>query len=156
MSLDEAMGADGARQESYRAAARAAVAELDEIEAVTLALQARLAKLQTRARSLTSLLDALQEVVPDAATRPEPWAPAPPVDGHAADPTELPRRRRRRDAERVGDPLGDLTVRLGPRPTGGPDVTPEDVLRTGLADGRHAGPVPDVFAPLPADVEAWG
>jgi hypothetical protein len=66
MSLDEAGSADGARAESYRAAARAAVAELDEIEAVALALQARLAKLRTRARSLTALLDALQEVVPDA------------------------------------------------------------------------------------------
>jgi len=156
MSLDEAGSADGARAESYRAAARAAVAELDEIEAVALALQARLAKLRTRARGLTALLDALQEVVPDAVTRAEPWTPALPTDGDVRDPAALPRRRRRRDIEREADPLGDLAVRLGPQPTRSPGVSPEDVLRTGLADGRHAGPAPDVFAPLPADVEAWG
>lgn len=158
MSLDEAMGDGGARQESYRAAARAAVAELDEIEAVTLSLQARIAKLRTRATHLTSLLDALGEVVPDAARRPGAWEPPPLLDG-AADLGDLPRRRRRRE-EQAGDGrddlLGDLPVRVGPRPTPGPDLAPEDVLRTGLADGRHAGPGADVFRPLPADVEAWG
>ena len=155
MSLDEAMGADGVRGESYRAAARAAVAELDEIEAVTLALQARIAKLRTRAHSLTSLRDALGEVVPDAVKRPEPWTPTR-SNGDELDPAALPRRRRRRETEGHGDPLGDLSVRLGPRPTPGPDITPEDVLREGLADGRHAGPASDAFAPQPADVEAWG
>lgn len=163
MSLDEAMVDGGARQESYRAAARAAVAELDEIEAVTLALQARLAKLHTRAGHLTSLLDVLEDVVPDAARRPRPWEPPPLLDGGAADLPELPRRRRRREerpaerlGERPGEAIDDLPVRLGPRPTPGPDISPEDVLRTGLTDGRHAGPAPDVFTPLPADVEAWG
>lgn len=167
MSLDEAMIDGGARQESYRAAARAAVAELDEIEAVTLSLQARIAKLRTRATHLTSLLEVLEDVVPDAARRPRPWEPPPLLDGGAADLPELPRRRRRREerpgeraGERPGDGRGeaidDLPVRLGARPTPGPDISPEDVLRTGLADGRHAGPAPDVFTPLPADVEAWG
>lgn len=159
MSLDEAMVDGGARQESYRAAARAAVAELDEIEAVTLALQARLAKLRTRAGHLTALLDVLEDVVPDAARRPRPWEPPAVPDGGANDLSELPRRRRRRETgpgERPGDGVGDLPVRLGPRPTPGPDLAPDDVLRTGLADGRHAGPAPDVFTPLPADVEAWG
>lgn len=156
MGLDEAMSADGARGESYRAAARAAVSELDEIEAVTLALQARIAKLRTRAHSLTALLDVLRDVVPDAVARPEPWAPAVPVDDDDADAASLPRRRRRREPGQAGDPLGDLSTRFSPRPTPVPDVTPEDVLRTGLADGRHAGSTADLFAPVPADVQAWG
>lgn len=161
MSLDEAMSGDGgARQESYRAAARAAVAELDEIEAVTLSLQARIAKLRTRASHLAALLDVLEDVVPDAARRPRPWEPPALLDDGAGDLPELPRRRRRREERSAGaldgTALDGLPVRVGPRPTPGPDLTPEDVLRTGLADGRHAGPAPDVFTPLPADVEAWG
>lgn len=161
MSLDDAMGDGGARQESYRAAARAAVAELDEIEAVTLSLQARIAKLSTRATHLTALLDVLEDVVPDAARRTPAWEPPPLLDGAAdrADLAALPRRRRRRDERAEGDRdgvLDDTPVRLGPRATPGPDLSPEDVLRTGLTDGRHAGPAPDVFTPLPADVEAWG
>lgn len=156
--MDEAVGADGARGETYRAAARAAVAELDEIEAVTLALQARIAKLRTRAAHLTSLLDVLADVVPDAARRPGAWEPPALLDG-AADGGELPRRRRRREErtdERRADPLGELPVRVGPHPTPAPDLTPEDVLRTGLTDGRHAGAGADRFTPLPADVQAWG
>lgn len=165
MSLDEAMDGDGgARQESYRAAARAAVAELDEIEAVTLALQARIAKLRTRATHLTALLEVLEDVVPDAARRPRPWEPPALLpDAPAADAAELPRRRRRREerpdghaVESPGEVLDDLPVRVGPRAAPGPDLRPEDVLRTGLADGRHAGPASDLFTPLPADVEAWG
>lgn len=160
MSLDDAMSGDGgARQESYRAAARAAVAELDEIEAVTLALQARLAKLRTRATHLHSLLDVLEDVVPDAARRPAPWEPPPLPDGGAADLPELPRRRRLRE-ERAGDrldgALDDLPVRVGPPPAPGPHLRPEEVLRTGLADGRHADAASEPFTPLPADVQAWG
>lgn len=161
MSLDEAMIDDGARQESYRAAARAAAAELDEIEAVTLSLQARIATLRTRATHLTALLDVLEDVAPDAVRRPGAWEPPALLDdvaGRAGLP-DLPRRRRRREeltVDRRDGVLGDLPMRVGPRPTPGPDLTPEDVLRTGLADGRHAGPATDAFAPLPADVDAWG
>lgn len=156
MSVDDAMSADGARAESYRAAAAAAVAELDEIEAVTLALQARIAKMRTRATSLTSLLEVLRDVVPDAPTRPEPWSPTTHNGTGRGNLAELPRRSRRRENGQPKDELADLAVRVGPRVVDGPDITPEEVLRTGLADGKHAGPTPDVFTPVPAEVQAWG
>ncbi|KGM15503.1 hypothetical protein N867_07985, partial [Actinotalea fermentans ATCC 43279 = JCM 9966 = DSM 3133] len=54
------------------------------------------------------------------------------------------------------DVLDALPVRVGPRPTPGPDLAPEDVLRTGLTDGRHADAASELFTPLPADVQAWG
>jgi hypothetical protein len=156
MSVGEQTSADATWAESYRGAARAAVGELDEIESVVMALEARLVTLRSRARTLTALLDVLQQVVPDAVTRPGPYAPDGPRGG---DVTALPRRRRVRD--RAPSALDDLPVRLGAgtRPTGATAPSADDVL--GLAgDGGRAGATgpaarPDID-PVPADVEAWG
>lgn len=141
-------GGDEVRAETYREAARAAVGELDEIESVVLALEARLVKLRSRARTLQALLDVLREVVPDAATRPGPFAPS-----HAGDGVGVALPRRRRVRERPGDDLDDLSVRLGvgPRPTGAPAPSADDVL--GLTDdGRPrvvgTGAPHDVLGPL--------
>lgn len=158
MSLDEAMSADTSRGESYRAAAQAAVAELEEIDSVILSLQARVAKLRARAKTLNSLLDVMQDVVPDAARRPVPWAPTNQAAArNGENGVELPRRRRRREAD-TADLLADLSVRLTEdrTRTNGHDLTPQDVLRSGLTNGRHAGPVADDLTPVPADVDAWG
>lgn len=157
MSLDEAMSVDSARGESYRAAAQAAVAELEEIESVILSLQARIAKLRARAKTLDTLLDVMQDVVPDAARRPEPWVPSNHADakGGETNGVELPRRRRRREAD-TADLLADLSARLTEERTNGHDLTPQDVLRSGLTNGRHAGPVSDVLTPVPAEVDSWG
>lgn len=155
MSVSEGTSADVARADSYRAAATAAVSELDEIESAVLALEARIVKLRSRAATLTDLLDVLAHVVPGAASRPGPFAPAP-ADGDAS----LLPRRRARDA--VPTPLDELPVRLGggSRPSSAAPPSADDVL--GLAgDGRHSAPAArpvdplDPRWPLPADVERW-
>lgn len=149
---------DGAHAESYRAAARAAAAELDEIDAAIFSLQTRLAALQTRSRALTAVLDALAEVVPEAVERRRPWEPTTHESRERAD---LPRRLRRRDvrareaaqeaAREAEVPTADLlldsaTELLGPIPDPLPEPLPE--VRLGV--------VPDVFAQGRPDVQAWG
>ncbi len=137
MSVGHGTSADRTRQESYRQAAAAAVAELDEIDAVVMSLEARLVTLRTRARSLTALLDVIQEVAPDAATRPEPFSPRAAESG-----SSLPRRPRER--ERTPDLL-DLPVRVGSAP--GPSLDPDDLLPARPAP-RPAASVPGGHDPL--------
>ncbi|NLE70860.1 MAG: hypothetical protein GX609_02020 [Actinomycetales bacterium] len=151
MSADEGVGTP-ARTEAYRAAARAAVGEIEEIESLVMALEARLVKLRTRVRTLTALLGAIRDVVPDAAMPAPPYSPLPPRDDEV---TELPRRRRTSDA---APGLDDLPVRLAARaarPTGAPPPSADEIL--GLSgEGRHASPPPARLDPLAADLEAWG
>lgn len=119
------------KDEAYRAAADAAVAELEEIESVVMSLEARIVKLRTRAKALGALLDAIHEVVPDAAAAPTPFAPAPP--------------------SRLGD---DLPRRRRLRERGAPPSLPADPL---LGEPRHVDPdTRPAFDPVPIDVEAWG
>lgn len=162
METEEAVAVDDGRAETYRAAARAAAAELAELEDAALALEARLAAVRGRARAVSALLDALRAVVPDAVPPRERWTP-PDV---AEPPRDLPRRLRRQ-AERVREEQ----ARAASRPVLGaweglPGVVPEAVPAAAAArvdevpgeplDEVRVGVVPDVFAQPRADVQAWG
>lgn len=170
METEEAVAVDHGRAETYRAAARAAAAELAELEDAALALEARLAAVRGRARAVSALLDALRAVVPDAVPPRERWTP-PDV---AEPPRDLPRRLRRQ-AERVREEqaraasrpvLGAWEGLPGVVPEAVPGVVPEAVPAAAAArvdevpgeplDEVRVGVVPDVFAQPRADVQAWG
>ncbi len=156
--MSDATVADAARSELYREAARAAVAELDEIETTTMALEARIVRLRTRAKTLTSLLDVIGELEPDAARAPGPFAP--PLAADAPTEPDLPRRRRLRErpepATAPDSPAPQRAADFWTVPVNG--VAPEvDGVLQPLGDGRHAGRTNGAsFAPVPADVDAWG